>query len=150
MVLKCEFFSPKMPPIRHGRCQWNRPCQTWRGWLCWNQRAVSVLITMAQQFDLKKTFEGLVFSDRTHATYSELKYDVSSGLSNCRMYQDKLASLKRQLQQLQEGNHFFFLWLKFSRNVPNVCNCCCSSDEMWDLCKLWDTEQSQTLTHGGG
>lgn len=29
------------------------------------------------------------------------------------MYQDKLASLKRQLQQLQEGNHFFFfLWLK--------------------------------------
>lgn len=63
---------------------------------------------MAQQFDLKNIFEGLVFNDCTHATYSELKCDVSSGLSNCRMYQDKLASLKRQLQQLQEGNHFFF------------------------------------------
>lgn len=64
---------------------------------------------MAQQFDLKKKhLKVQVFNDHTHATHSELSYDITSGLSNCRMYQDKLASLKRQLQQLQEGNHFFF------------------------------------------
>lgn len=30
-------------------------------------------------------------------------------LIHCRMYQDKLASLKRQLQHLQEGNHHCIL-----------------------------------------
>ncbi len=40
-----------------------------------------------------------------HAAHCERKRDTTSGLFRCRMYQDKLASLKRQLQQLQEGNY---------------------------------------------
>lgn len=47
------------------------------------------------------------------AAQGERKCDIVSGLFHCRMYQDKLASLKRQLQQLQEGNHLF----SFDRNV---------------------------------
>lgn len=64
---------------------------------------------MAQLFDLKKNnLKVKVLNDCTHVAHSEGKRDTNSGLSHCRMYQDKLASLKRQLQQLQEGNHFFF------------------------------------------
>lgn len=39
-----EFFPlPSVLVLRHRRCEWNGSCQAWWGWLCWNQRAVSVL-----------------------------------------------------------------------------------------------------------
>ena len=39
-----------------------------------------------------------------NAVHNERELDIGSALFHRRMYQDKLASLKRQLQQLQEGN----------------------------------------------
>lgn len=50
--------------------------------------------------------------DYAPVAHIELKRDTTCGLLRCRMYQDKLASLKRQLHQLQEGNDFLSLLLK--------------------------------------
>lgn len=53
------------------------------------------------------------------ALHREWKCEIISGLFHCRMYQDKLASLKRQLQQLQEGNQCVFP-LTLVCKFPNV------------------------------
>lgn len=80
---------------RYRRCQWNRPCQAWRGRLCRNQGAVSPL-PIVHWAIMERQKEGV---------------GLNCYLFHCRMYQDKLASLKRQLQQLQEGNPLDFLMI---------------------------------------
>lgn len=84
-----------------------------------------------------------------NAAGSGRKCDITSGLIHCRMYQDKLASLKRQLQQLQEGNRsdfFFFIniissydWRsqEFSKREWLV-QCI-----LWDLCEIEDWFSSE-------
>lgn len=89
--------SPSSPLVdvrhRYGGRQRNRPRQARRRRLCGNQRAVRRELTLLARCLSRDTL--------VVATRSECARMLVCVLH--RMYQDKLASLKRQLQQLQEG-----------------------------------------------